>query len=398
MERLLKIYRKNERVVIGLMSGTSVDGIDAALVRISGRGTETKIDVVCFENYPYPEIIREKIFRLFNPETSAVDEICHMNFLLGELFAEAAIRVVKKAGMTLDQIDLIASHGQTIYHIPQHKYECGYYIRSTMQIGEAAVIAERTKVVTVSNFRSRDMAAGGQGAPLVPYTEYILYRKKDMSVGLQNIGGIANITVLPKNCSLSQVIAFDNGPGNMVIDGVVYALTEGHLTFDNDGNMAGKGKVHEGILSELLEDPYFMKKPPKTTGREYFGKSYTDRLLHMCRQKGMNPFDIVATATALTARSIADSYKKFIIAENGLDEVIIGGGGSYNSVLIRMLKNELQDHRINVITQEEMGYSSDAKEAVAFAVLGNEALWGNSNNVPTATGAGHSVILGDITL
>lgn len=396
MDRLKRIYEKDERFVIGIMSGTSVDGIDTALVKIKGRGVNTKVELIEFENYAFSKAIREKIFELFNPNTSSVDKICHMNFLLGEFFADAVLRIIKKVGFAPDDIDLIGSHGQTIYHIPMDIEDSGYSIKSTLQIGEAAVIAERTGIVTVSDFRVRDMAAGGQGAPLVPYTEYLLYREKNKTIALQNIGGIANVTVLPKNCKLEDVMAFDNGPGNMVIDEVTKRVTEGNMSYDKDGLLAEKGKINDLLLNKLLNDDYFKKMPPKTTGREYFGVQYSDKLMEFAKNLRIDKFDLIATVTALTAKSIALSYKDFVIPKYGLDKIIIGGGGSYNKTLLRMIKNYL--NKIDVLTQEDIGYNSDAKEAVAFAVLANETINGNYNNVPNATGAHHPVVMGKISL
>ncbi|HHW58477.1 MAG TPA: anhydro-N-acetylmuramic acid kinase [Clostridia bacterium] len=396
MDRLFKIYHKEERLVIGLMSGTSADGIDAALVKIDGKGIQTKVELLEFENLSYRKEVRNKIFELFDPQTSTVEKICHMNFLLGELFAEAALKIIEKAHLTPEKIDLIGSHGQTIYHIPKSIEDLGYQIKSTLQIGEPAVIAERTGIVTVADFRVRDVAAGGDGAPLVPYTEYILYRHPLKTITLQNIGGIANVTILPAACDLEDVIAFDTGPGNMVIDEVVKRLTQGQLKYDEEGALASKGNINEKLLEELLKDEYFEKKPPKTTGREYFGKNYVDKLMERAFQLKVDNYDLIATVTALTAKSIVKSYKDFIMPTYQIDKVIIGGGGSYNKTLVRMIKEGLPN--IEVVTQEEIGFNSDAKEAIAFAILANEAINGNFNNVPRATGARHPVIMGKICL
>lgn len=395
MERLEKIYDKDERLVIGLMSGTSVDGIDTALVRIKGKGEDTKIELLEFENYPYKPEMRERIFRIFNPDTSSVDEICHMNFLLGEIFADAALKIIKKAGIKNNDVDLIGSHGQTIYHIPNGIWDSGYTVKSTMQIGEAAVIAERTGIITVSDFRVRDMAAGGQGAPLVPYTEYLIYRDKNKTVALQNIGGIANVTILPK-CGLPKdIMAFDNGPGNMVIDEVTKRVTNGKVRYDKDGILAKNANVNDGLLVKLLNDDYFSKEPPKTTGREYFGTVYVDKLIDAANEMNVKGNDLIATVTALTAKSIVKSYEDFIMPKYKIDKVIIGGGGSYNKTLLDMIKMYLGN--IQVITQEDMGFNSDAKEAIAFAILANETINGNYNNIPSATGAEHPVIMGKIS-
>ncbi|MDK2793637.1 MAG: anhydro-N-acetylmuramic acid kinase [Caldanaerobacter sp.] len=396
MDRLLRIYNKEERLVVGLMSGTSADGIDAALVKVKGRGLDTKVELLEFEKFPYEEEVQKKIFELFDPHTGTVEKICHMNFLLGELFAEATLKLIKKAGLTPKDIDLIGSHGQTIYHIPNFIEDMGYKVRSTLQIGEPAVIAERTGIVTVADFRVRDVAAGGQGAPLVPYTEYILYRSPNETIALQNIGGIGNVTVLPKGGSIEDVIAFDTGPGNMVIDEVVKRITHGKMNFDKDGELASRGKVNEEFLAELLKDEFFEIKPPKTTGREHFGKNYVDNLMKKASYLEIDKYDLVATVTALTAYSVVRSYEKFIFPYYKVDKVVIGGGGSFNKTLVQMIKKQLP--QVRVITQEDIGFNSDAKEAVAFAILASETINGNFNNIPKATGAKHPVVMGKISL
>ncbi|MFU0800953.1 MAG: anhydro-N-acetylmuramic acid kinase [Xylanivirga thermophila] len=396
MHKLIRVLKKDIKLVVGLMSGTSVDGVDAALVKIHGNGMDTKTEMIAFKNYPYDEQVRKRIFELFVPETSTVDKVCHMNFLLGEIFARAALDIIAEAGYTPEDIDIIGSHGQTIYHMPNPIDDSGYNVRSTLQIGESAVIAERTGIITVDDFRVRDMAAGGQGAPLVPYTEYMIYRDKNKNIALQNIGGISNVTVIPVNCSMDEVFAFDNGPGNMVIDEVVKRITNGNQNYDKDGQMAGKGTINGMLLDYLMDDKYFRLPLPKTTGREYFGSAYVDRLMNRARELNIEREDLVATVTALTAKSIADSYKYYILDKYRLDRVIIGGGGSYNKTLLKFIKGYLKN--IEVITQENLGFSSDAKEAVAFAILANEAINGYANNIPKVTGAKRPVVMGKIVI
>lgn len=396
MHKLIRVLKKDIKLVVGLMSGTSVDGVDAALVKIHGNGMDTKTEMIAFKNYPYDEQVRKRIFELFVPETSTVDKVCHMNFLLGEIFARAALDIIAEAGYTPEDIDIIGSHGQTIYHMPNPIDDSGYNVRSTLQIGESAVIAERTGIITVDDFRVRDMAAGGQGAPLVPYTEYMIYRDKNKNIALQNIGGISNVTVIPVNCSMDEVFAFDNGPGNMVIDEVVKRITNGNQNYDKDGQMAGKGTINGMLLDYLMDDKYFRLPLPKTTGREYFGSAYVDRLMNRARELNIEREDLVATVTALTAKSIADSYKYYILDKYRLDRVIIGGGGSYNKTLLKFIKGYLKN--IEVIIQENLGFSSDAKEAVAFAILANEAINGHANNIPKVTGAKRPVVMGKIVI
>lgn len=387
MERLLELSRKERRLVAGLMSGTSLDGIDVALVKIAGSGLYLRSELVAFRTVGYERSVREAIMAACGRDTSNAELICSLNFTLGEYLAKAAITVCQENGIKLAELDLIGSHGQTIWHEPGH---------STLQIGEAAVIAERTQTITVSDFRVRDVAAGGQGAPLVPYTEYLLYRHPFKTRLLQNIGGIANVTVLPAGGEPDSVIAFDTGPGNMMIDFAVDMLTQGQQTFDHDGEMAGRGAVNSNMLAELMNHPYFIQTPPKTTGRETFGNEYTAAVVRQWLERGVSAVDIMATLTYFTARSIADSYRQFIFPVYQADEVIVSGGGIHNKTLLAMLRSELPG--IVVSLQEDLGFSSDAKEAVAFAILANEAVCGQPNNLPSVTGARTPVIMGKISL
>jgi anhydro-N-acetylmuramic acid kinase len=377
-----------EKYVVGLMSGTSLDGIDAALVKITASGEETKVQLMEFINEDIPEDIKKEIVDCFSVEKSNVELICSLNFKLGYLFSEAAKKVCQKANFDISKLDLIGSHGQTAYHIP-----IGYknMIRSTLQIGEPSVIAYETGVTVVSNFRTMDMAAGGQGAPLVPYTEYLLYRS-NKNIALQNIGGIGNVTVIPANCSLDQMYAFDTGPGNMIIDEVTKRLKG--QKYDKVGYFASQGKVNEELLNELTSIEYINEAPPKTTGREFFGSQFVDVLLK--KWGYLEAEDIIATVTMFTAKSIAVNYRNFIFNKYPIEEVILGGGGSYNNTLVKMLQELLPECKIMI--QEDLGYSSDAKEAIAFAVLANETINGLASNVLGATGAKERVILGNITL
>lgn len=388
---------KSVRRVVGLMSGTSVDGIDAALVEI--RGTDDlQVKLLAFADTPYPPQVRAQIFRLFHPQEATVDRLGYMNFLLGELFAAAARQVIEKAGLTPAQVDLIGSHGQTIWHAPAPDRRDGYDIRFTVQIGEGAVIAERTGIPCVSDFRVADMAAGGEGAPLVPYTEFLLYRRADCGVLLQNIGGIGNITVLPAACRAEDVFAFDTGPGNMLIDGAVARLTGGRQRMDAGGAMAAQGRVCPELLETMRREPYFSRRPPKTTGRELFGEQFLGRIFAWAEPLSLSPADLVATVTALTSWSIADAYRRFIRPVCRAGELIIGGGGSYNPTLMEFIRREFAPMGVRVLTQEELGLSSDAKEAVAFAVLADRAAMGRVNSLPAVTGARHGAVLGKLSL
>lgn len=376
----------NMRTIIGLMSGTSADGITAAMVRVSGVDERTQVKLLAWDTYRYDAKFKKRIFELFSPRTGSVDKICRMNFSLGERFAETALRIIKKSGLRREDIDLIASHGQTVYHIPSER-------RSTLQIGQAAVIAERTGITTISDFRARDVAAGGQGAPLVALPDFFLFRSSRKGRAIQNIGGIANVTVIPRSARLSDVYAFDTGPGNMIVDSVVRKLTRGRLSMDKNGMIANKGKVNHRLLSWLMESPFIKKSPPKTTGREEFGEEFTESYMSKARSKGLKAQDIVATATAFTAESISYGYTRFVYPSVRIDEIVLGGGGTKNPVLVEMLRHRLQRP---ILFHDDFGIPSEAKEACAFAILGNQTIEGRPGNVPSVTGASKAVVLGTI--
>ncbi|TJY42300.1 anhydro-N-acetylmuramic acid kinase [Cohnella pontilimi] len=379
-----------KRYAVGLMSGTSVDGIDAALVEIAGEpGSPREVRLIAFENTAFPADVRKEIFELFDPAKATLDRVGRMNVALGELYAAAALSVIAEAGVAPGEIAFIGSHGQTIYHAPEHRY--------TVQIGEGAVIAARTRIPCVSDFRPADIAVGGQGAPLVPFTEYLLYRETERTLLLQNIGGIGNVTVIPDGCSPDQVYAFDTGPGNMLIDGVVSRLTGGSQTMDTGGAMARKGMVDAELLRELQREEYYALQAPKTTGRERFGAAYVEELLRLGEERGLSAEDLVTTVTMLTAWSIGDAYDRFIRDRHPADLMLVGGGGSYNPVLMQFLKQEMEGKGVPVKTQEEAGGNSDAKEAVAFALLADCTMAGIPGNLPAATGASRPVVLGKIS-
>ncbi len=376
-------------IVVGLMSGTSADGIDAVVVEITGAPPHLVVRPLAFHTRPWPSEMRERILRACQPGRLGVDALCRLHFQLGEGFAQAALDAIAAARLTPDQVDLIGSHGQTVWHDvdPQGR------VTATLQLGEAAVIAERTGVTTISNFRARDVAAGGQGAPLVAYVDWLLLRHPTRPRAVQNIGGIANVTYLPAGDDAAGVIAFDTGPGNMLIDAAVSRATEGAWTFDRDGELARAGRVDEALLARWLSHPYFQQPPPKTTGRELFGQPFFERAWRDAQARGLRPVDLVATLTALTARSIAEAYRRFL--PGPVAEVIVGGGGARNPALMTMLREALAP--VPVRTHEELGLNSDAKEAIAFAVLAYEAWHGRPGNLPAVTGARRPVILGQIT-
>ena len=377
--------------LVGLMSGTSADGIDAVLIEIGDclPPALANISLRRHLHVPYAPEIQKEIFSCFRPETGNVERICSLNFALGEAIADAALRVIEDAGLTPDDVDLIGSHGQTIYHLPPTEDSPG----STLQIGESAIIAERTGITTISDIRTRDMAAGGHGAPLVSYVDYLLFSHESKTRAMQNIGGIANVTYLPTSDQPSHtVFAFDTGPGNMLIDDAASRATVGAWTYDQDGKLAAEGQMNQGLLTELLTNPYFQKSPPKTTGRELFGVQLGAEIWELGKSRGLKDADIVATVTALTAESIAGAYRDFLPS---VDQVIVSGGGTMNPTMMAMLREQLAPAA--VVPIEDYGISSDAKEAVAFAVLAYETWNHRPGTLPSCTGARHATVLGKIT-
>ena len=373
---------------IGLMSGTSADSIDAACVRFAGAPPRLDWELLSFVTLPMTAELRQEIFAAFRPETGTVDKLCQLNFTLGEWFAKASLEAVKAANLTPAQVDFIGSHGQTVWHIPPNS---GEGVASTLQLGNPAVIAERTGITVVSDFRSRDMAAGGQGAPLVPFVDKLLLSHPTLSRAVQNIGGIGNVTWLPAG-GAGEAFGFDTGPGNMLLDRAAEVLTQGQMHCDMDGKMAFAGKIQENFLQKWMsEEPYFTRKPPKSTGRELFGVQRCD--VYLKEMAGLSKEDILATLTAFTARSTAEAYKNFLPALP--DEVLLCGGGARNPAIAAMLQKELPQSRIG--RTEDAGLPGDSKEAVAFAVLGYETMNRRPGNLPAATGAKGPVILGSIT-
>jgi anhydro-N-acetylmuramic acid kinase len=381
-------------LVIGLMSGTSADGVDAALVQIEGGAQSLHLHLHAFHTWPFPAGMREAILAASDPRTGTVDLLCRLNVALGEVFAEAALEVSRQAGITIDEVDLIGSHGQTVQHLPEPSPLGGYAICATLQLGEPSVIAERTGVMTVADFRPRDMAAGGEGAPLAPYVHYVLFGDVQHPRLVHNIGGISNVTVLTAGGGLMDVVAFDTGPGNMLIDGAIGFLTRGQELFDKDGVRATRGRVHQPLVDELRAHPFFQRHPPKSTGREAFGAVFLDRILARRMDLGVTDDDLIATLTAFTVSTIAEAYQKFILPRHSAVESILCGGGSRNPVLTSWLRRELPEVTWRV--SDDFGISADALEAVIFAVLAHETVCGRSANVPSATGAERQVILGKV--
>jgi anhydro-N-acetylmuramic acid kinase len=352
------------------MSGTSLDGIDVAVIDLRGR----KWEVVAFRTFAYPEEVRRRLLGVSNCSTHTA-ELSRLNFLLPELYAKG----VRRCGVPLGTIELIGCHGQTIFH------EKG----NTLQIGDGSVLAERTGIPVVSDFRPRDIAAGGRGAPLVPFVDYLLFRDRQRSRIALNIGGIANITAIPQGGKAEDVIAFDTGPGNMVVDQLVAMHTNGAQAFDKGGALAAKGRLRQDLLDDLLREPFYREKPPKTAGREQYGREFVERLV----STGTPLPDLIATATALTAATIAAGIRRFV--RSGVDEVIVSGGGAHNRTMMAYLQAFLPGSRI--CTSNEFGVDSDAKEAIAFAILAHETWHRRPSNLPSATGALRPVVLGKIS-
>ena len=376
------------RRVIGLMSGTSADGVDAALVEV-GR-SESGVRLVAFTGLPYPRELRKEILEVSEARSGNAGDICRLNVILGEWFARSAFKVCRKAGVAMSGVDLIGSHGQTVHHLPNEYHGFGVTTRSSLQIADPSVIAERTGVTTVADFRARDMAAGGQGAPLVPVVDYLLFRSVREGRVLLNIGGISNVTVLPAGCGTEDVLAFDTGPGNMLMDGLTGVLTGGRLAYDENGSYAAAGNVSGSLLAELMRHPFLKEAPPKSTGREAFGATLVRDVLAW---RGRLPDeDLVATATAFTARSIADALTRFVVPVIPVGRMAVSGGGARNPVLMEMLRGAVPG--MDICESDALGVPSEAKEAIAFAVLANASVEGRTGNLPAATGASGSVVLG----
>jgi anhydro-N-acetylmuramic acid kinase len=365
--------------IAGLMSGTSLDGIDVAIVDIHNK----KVKPVAFHSIPYLKPVREALLSVSNNITHTAT-ISRLNFLLGALYADAIHETCRRKRIPINSIDLCGLHGQTIFHEGQPVEYLGMHVASTLQIGEAAVVAERTSIPTISNFRERDMAAGGRGAPLVPYVDFLLFRHRRLGRIALNIGGIANITVIPAAAKPEQITAFDTGPGNMMIDALVSHKTKGRQRFDREGRIAKSAKIHARMLEAMLSDPYFTLPPPKSAGREQFGHEFSSGLI----ATGIPIDDLIATATEFTAQSIANAIGPF----PNIAELIASGGGIHNRQIMRRLR-ELLPH-LAIATTKSHGIDPDAKEAIAFAVLAYEHLHHRPANVPSATGARHPAILG----
>ena len=375
LQRIDRARRKRSRVVVGLISGTSVDAIEAVVCRISGTGKSVALELLSHVTQPFtPPFIRRVM------EADSARELCALNFVLGELFADAALSAIEIARLTPRQVDVIGSHGQTVAHLRG----------ATLQLGEASVIAERTGIPVVSDFRTRDVAAGGEGAPLVPYSDWVLFRRPGQTRALQNIGGIANVSVVSER--LSDTLAFDTGPGNMLLDAVVRRMTHGRSGFDRDGRLAKKGAVIVPLLTRLCRHPFLKRPPPRSAGRDQFGESLADVLWKEFSRK---PHDLLATLVAFTVEATAQAYEQWVLPGRKISGVWLSGGGSRNPLIVDGLRARLSP--LPVAHLDALGFPEGAKEATCFALLASEHLSGTPQNVPRATGASHPVILGKLT-
>jgi anhydro-N-acetylmuramic acid kinase len=376
--------------MVGLMSGTSLDGVDAALVEIEGEGThDVRFRLVHWLTAPYDEVRRAAIHD--GILSGSAEALCALHADLGEWLAEAAVRVCEEAGIPRERVAAIGSHGQTVWHRPPAEGRRG----ATLQLGDPATLAERTGCAVVADFRTRDMAAGGQGAPLVPWVDRVLFSLPGRARALQNIGGIGNVTWVPPRDSAESAFAFDTGPGNALMDAAVEIATGGRLTYDRDGRLAAQGEVDPALLADLLRHSYFEREPPKSTGREEFGRPFVERLVQVIEPEGDRDWlDLVATLTELTARTIADAYHRWVIPR-GVDEAVLTGGGARNPTLVKRIRALLDP--LKVSGGEVLGIDPECKEAVAFAVLAWAHLRGIPANVPEATGAAGPRVLGTYT-
>jgi anhydro-N-acetylmuramic acid kinase len=382
-----------KRLAAGLISGTSMDGVDAALVEIRGPAEWPRVRVRAFLTMPYKVAEREAIARVASGGPTSASAISQLNFLLGELFADAALAVCRRGRISPKRLTVIGSHGQTIYHQGIRLREAGRQIASTLQIAEPAVIAQRTGAPVVSDFRTADMAAGGQGAPLVPIVDYLLLRDVREGRVALNIGGIANLTVIPAAAKPDQVFGFDTGPGNMVMDALVRKFTHGRKSFDPGGAIASTGRFLDPILIDSLKFPFFSRKPPKSAGREQFGAEFMERY-YLGPRRGETQ-DLLRTAVELTARTIAGALEQFVLPRVTVKRLIVSGGGARNNFLMQRLSKLLPEMKVEL--SDRYGLPVDAKEAIAFALLADRTMHGLPGNLPAVTGARRAVVLGAIS-
>jgi anhydro-N-acetylmuramic acid kinase len=386
---------KKEMLVAGVMSGTSADGINVAVIRV-GKRFGSRFELLGHAEYSYPKPVRSAVLAAMNATQASVADLARLNVVLGELYADAILATERRFRL---KSNLVGCHGQTLYHQGEPELFLGHKIVATWQTGEASIIAARVGVPVVSDFRPADIAAGGKGAPLVPFLDYMLFRHPRVGRIAQNIGGIANLTAIRAGAAASDIVAFDTGPGNMVIDAVAQKLFD--VPFDRDGKIAASGRIIDAVLNEILRRPFFRKKPPKTAGREEFGQEFVRDFLRACR--GCRRQDIVTTATALTAKSIADALQRHLKVSSKssrqpeFQEMILSGGGAKNTTLVKMLTAQLAPLGLRLCLSDEFGLPASAKEAVAFAILANETWHRRPSNIPSATGAERGAVLGKVS-
>jgi anhydro-N-acetylmuramic acid kinase len=395
---------KREHFLAGIMSGTSLDGIDAVLTRVESAadGSLASISLVGQASLPYSPELKRILIALCTPSKSRIDDLVYAHFGLATWYADVVRDLLSATGFPADKVDALCLHGQTIWHAPQPREfpapgGGSFPVKGTLQIGSAPALAELTGIPVIFDFRSRDMAAGGEGAPLAPYVDALLFGSPDKGRIVQNIGGIGNATVVPAGSRRKGVFAFDTGPGNMIIDELVRRDSSGTLHYDEDGKRGRLGKVDSGLIATLAADPWYALPPPKSTGREVYGSAFVDAFVARGRERGLGPDDLVATATAFTAETIAAAYRDYIYPATQIGEVVVGGGGALNPFLMEQLKIRLPAG-VGLLTTADLGVPELAREAMAFAVLGHEALMGRPGNLPEVTGAARGVILGNTTL
>jgi anhydro-N-acetylmuramic acid kinase len=381
-------------LVIGMMSGTSADGIDVALADVSGTPPKLRTELVNHASRRMPDALRKEVLRIAEGAACTSGEISQLNFRLGMAFADAAINACREFRVALSRVKVIGSHGQTIFHQGRAVPFLGRSTASTLQIGEPAVIAAETRVPTVGDFRVADMAVGGQGAPLVPYADYLLYRHEEIGRVSLNLGGIGNLTVLPAAARPGQVVAFDTGPGNMLMDALVWHFTRKKQRFDRGAKLARQGQPNAKVLRELMRDPFLRLGPPKSTGREYYGRAYFQELLRLGKKFGAGPNDLIRTTTEFTVASVVDALKRFVLRKMKVQQLIVSGGGAKNPLIMAQLTAELAP--IEVMASSKLGVPEDAKEAYAFALLAYETWHRRASNLPSATGAERPVVLGKV--
>jgi anhydro-N-acetylmuramic acid kinase len=379
--------RRYSRLAVGLMSGTSLDGVHAGLVRLRGPAERPTVRLLAFVTVPYPPGLRQRLLKVASGGACDAAEISRLNFVLGEAFAAAALRVCR-GRVSLERLAFIGSHGQTVFHQGSHPSRGA----STLQIGEPAIIAARTGAIVVADFRPADLAVGGQGAPLVPLVDYLLLGDERYGTVALNIGGIANVSVIPARARRAEVLGFDTGPGNMVIDGLISHLTRGRETYDAGGRLAAQGRVIAPLVAEILGLPFFRRRPPKSAGREQFGQEFLAR--HFFRRPWADSRDLLRSATEVTARSIADALKRFVFPRADIHRLVVSGGGAHNRFLLSRLAALLP--HLSVRLSDDYGLLADAKEAIAFAVLADHTLHRLPGNLPAVTGARRAVVLGKI--